>query len=93
MDTVHVEISTSDHCVSYETFLNDVAARVAERIMAARQQPEVISQRQAYRIFGRANVERWVSQGKIEPSHRVGKVEYSTSELRLLQQEKQDYFK
>ena len=90
---VTVQISTSDHCVSYDTFLNDLAARVTERVLAARQQPEFMSQRQAYRTFGRANVERWVRQGKIEPSHRVGKVEYRTSELRLLQQAKQDYFR
>jgi hypothetical protein len=54
--------------------------------------PETISQRQAYAIFGRANVDRWRREGRVAPSIRPGKVEYLTAELRLLQQTQQDYF-
>lgn len=55
--------------------------------------PEMVSQRQAYAMFGRGNVDRWRKQGKINPCKRPGKVEYRTVELRVLQQKQQDYFK
>ena len=45
--------------VSYETFINDVAARVASLVKEDRAYPDYISQRKAYRLFGRGNVDRW----------------------------------
>lgn len=53
--------------------------------------PEFVSQRKAYELFGRRNVERWKRQGKVESYKRPGKVEYRTSDLRLLQRTVQDY--
>ena len=44
-------------------------------------------------MFGRRNVERWRQQGLASAHKRVGKVEYLTAELRLLQRREQDYFK
>ena len=66
-----------DHLIPYETFLDD---------------PEFISQRKAYELFGRRNVERWKRQGKVVSYKRPGKVEYRTADLRLLQRTTQDYF-
>ena len=86
-----MQIQFSDRMVSYATFVNDVAARLASMIAESRADPEVISQREAYRIFGRGNVDRWRRQGKISPCKRPGKVEYLTRELRLLQRTQQDY--
>ena len=86
-----MQIQFSDRMVSYTTFVNDVAARLASMIAESRADPEVISQREAYRIFGRGNVDRWRRQGKISPCKRPGKVEYLTRELRLLQRTQQDY--
>lgn len=86
-----MQLQFSDRMVSYTTFVNDVAARLASMIAESRADPEVISQREAYRIFGRGNVDRWRRQGKISPCKRPGKVEYVTSELRLLQRTQQDY--
>lgn len=83
----------SDMSVTYDTFVRDVATSVVRMLSEARNDPEFISQRQAYAIFGRGNVDRWRRQGKIEPCKRPGKVEYRTSELRALQSKKQDYFK
>ena len=60
-------------------------------IAESRADPEVISQREAYRIFGRGNVDRWRRQGRISPCKRPGNVEYLTRELRLLQRTQQDY--
>lgn len=58
----------TDNLVPYDTFLNDVAARVVKMIKAGRDDPEYVSQRKAFAMFGRANVERWRRQGKIQPS-------------------------
>lgn len=83
----------SDKSVTYDTFIHDVAASVVRMLSETRNDPEFISQRKAYKIFGRGNVDRWRKQGKIEPNIRPGKNEYRTAELRMLQQTKQDYFK
>lgn len=83
----------SDKTVTYDTFIRDVATSVARVLAQVRNDPETVSQRQAYAMFGRGNVDRWRKQGKIEPCKRPGKVEYRTAELRALQNVKQDYFK
>lgn len=80
-----------DHLIPYETFLNDLASRVVALLKNDNDDPEYISQRKAYEIFGRRNIERWRRQGKVEPIKRPGKVEYRTSELRMLQRTVQDY--
>lgn len=80
-----------DHLIPYETFLNDLASRVVALLKNDNDDPEYVSQRKAYEIFGRRNVERWRRQGKVEPIKRPGKVEYRTSELRMLQRTVQDY--
>lgn len=81
-----------DCMISYETFLNDVSARIVKLLKSDKEDPEYVSQRKAFEMFGRRNVERWRKQGKIVPCKRPGKVEYNTSELRLLQRTIQDYF-
>lgn len=82
-----------DRLIPYDTFLNDLAARIVKMIKADSNDPEFVSQRKAYELFGRRNVERWKLQGKVESYKRPGKVEYRTSDLRLLQRTVQDYFK
>lgn len=88
-----MQIQFPDRIVSYDVFLSDLSARIAEKLLSIREQPEVISQRAAYREFGKTNVQRWLRQGKLHPRKRIGKVEYSTAELRMAQQVQQDYFK
>ena len=83
-------ITFADKMVSYETFLNDVAVRVAALIQRDRQDPEYLSQRQAYAMFGRANVDRWFRQGRVNPKRRPGKIEYPTARLRELQRLQND---
>ena len=53
--------------------------------------PDYVSQRKAFEMFGRRNVERWRRQGKVSPYKRPGKLEYRTADLRLLQRSQQDY--
>lgn len=78
--------------IPYDTFLNDVAERVVRSLKESKEDPEFVSQRQAFKIFGRRNVERWRKQGKIEPCKRPGRLEYRMAELRFLQRTVQDYF-
>ena len=81
-----------DHLIPYDTFLTDLAARIVKLLETDHDDPEYVSQRKAYQMFGRHNVERWKRQGKIVPCKRPGKVEYRTAELRFLQRTVQDYF-
>ncbi len=82
-----------DHLIPHDTFLNDVASRVVRMLKTDKDDPEFVSQRKAYEMFGRRNVERWRKEGKVEPCKRPGRLEYRTADLRLLQRVKQDYFK
>jgi hypothetical protein len=88
-----IEIAFPDKCVSYDTFMNDLASRIAEAIHAQRDMPDYLSQRKAFETFGRRNVTRWERQGKLHPRRRPGKIEYPTGELRLAQKNVQEYFK
>lgn len=85
-------LNFSDHLIPYDKFLTDIAARVVKMLKSDFKDPEFISQRKAYEMFGRANVERWRKQGKVQPYQRPGKLEYRTADLRLLQRTVQDYF-
>lgn len=88
-----MQIQFPDRMVTYDVFMSDLATRIAEKIISIREQPDVISQRAAYREYGKQNVQRWLRQGKLHPCKRIGKVEYSTAELRMAQSNQQDYFK
>lgn len=81
-----------DRLIPYDTFLNDLAARIVKYLKSDNADPEFVSQRKAYEMFGRRNVERWKRQGKVVCYKRPGKVEYRTADLRLLQRTVQDYF-
>ncbi len=81
-----------DRMVPYETFLDDLSARIVRLLERDRNDPEFVSQRTAFKLFGRGNVERWKKQGRIVAFRRPGKIEYRTSDLRLLQRTEQDYF-
>lgn len=86
-------IQFPDKVVSYDTFMNDLSSRIVRKMQRALADPKTVSQRKAYSIFGRANVDRWRREGRIHPCKRLGKVEYCMADLRLLQQTQQDYFK
>ena len=89
---IQLQMPGGNRMLTYDEFMNDLAARITERLAVRKDDPEMISQRQAYRMFGRANVERWLRQGKLHPHRRPGKVEYRTAELRAQQEKQQDYF-
>lgn len=78
-------IEFKDRLVPYEAFLTDVAARVVKELKVEKDDPEFISQRKAFDMFGRRNVERWKRLKKVSYYKRPGKLEYRTADLRLLQ--------
>lgn len=88
-ESLHLHFS--DKSVSYETFMSDLSARITRNMKSDANDPEYISQRKAYEMFGRRNVERWKRNGLITPCIRPGKKEYYTADLRLLQRTEQDY--
>lgn len=88
-----IHIQFTDKVVTYETFMTDLTARLARVIKSDTSDPEYVSQRTAYKMFGRRNVDRWRRTGQIKPSKRPGRVEYCMADLRLLQRTQQDYLK
>ena len=90
MDTT-IQIQFGDKLVTYETFMADLTARLANALRSDAADPEYVSQRTAYSIFGRRNVDRWRHTGRVRPCRRPGKVEYRMADLRLLQRTEQDY--
>lgn len=88
-----VHIQFPDKVVSYDTFMDDLSSRIVRKLQRAEADPKTVSQRKAYALFGRANIDRWRREGRVKPCKRPGKVEYSMVDLRLLQHIQQDYFK
>lgn len=84
-------IQFADKVVSYDTFMNDLVSRIVSEVEKRKSEPEIISKRKAYEMFGRANVDRWMSEGKLTIRKRPGKVELLTAELRRCQAVEQDY--
>ena len=81
----------SDKSIPYRVFVKAIAAEVVHLLKKDDADPDYVSQRKAFEMFGRRNVERWRRQGKVSPYKRPGKLEYRTADLRLLQRSQQDY--
>lgn len=81
-----------DRSVNYATFVRDLAAQVVAQLKRIEQDPPFLSQRRAWQLFGKSNVQRWVDTEKITPHKRPGRIEYCTADLRRLQNVAQDYF-
>lgn len=85
-------IDFSNRSVPYEVFLKDVATTVVGMLREQKDEPEFVSKRKAYELFGRGNVDRWLKNEEIRPHIRPGKIELRTAELRALKNKVQDYF-
>ena len=55
-------VQFADKSVPYGVFVNDLAAKIVNLLEKDKTDPEFISQRKAFEIFGRKNIERWRSQ-------------------------------
>lgn len=84
-------IQFADKMVSYETFMNDLASRIVSEVEKRKSEPEIISKRKAYEVFGRANVDRWIREQRLTIRKRPGKIELLSAELRRCQAIEQDY--
>lgn len=87
------EMLFANKCVKYETFVHDVAKVVTKMVVEQlRNQKEYLSQNEAFRRFGRGNVERWLRECRLEPMKvSKGKKEYRLTDLLTLQNVQQDY--
>lgn len=72
-------IDFPDKSVTYDTFVRDVASSVVRMLADTHNDPEMVSQRKAYAMFGRGNVDRWRKQGKITPCKRPAKLNTAQS--------------
>jgi len=87
-------IQFEDKLVPYEVFVKDLARELtAQTSEALRVHNNIISQNQAYKLYGPGNVRRWVKEGLLTPiSKRPGKIEYNVFDLKRLKERQQDYF-
>ena len=86
------EIQFIDKTVTFEQFVDALATKVALRIHQVEKGQLEISQAQAFKLFGRADVERWVKNGKLVPSRiSPGKKRYRLVDLQKLANIQQNY--
>lgn len=88
-----LQIQFADRCVTYETFVNDLARALVPMVREGLKDPrEVVSQRKAYKLYGAGNVKRWIREGKLKIfSKRPGVTEYKVADLELCKPKVQDY--
>ena len=81
-----------DQTVTYEQFVNELATRIALKIHQVEKGQLEISQAKAFKMYGRADVERWVKSGKLQPSRiSPGKKRYRLIDLQKLADIHQNY--
>lgn len=89
---IRKEIQTDKPIEVYKRwFIIEVRKRAID-IVEEESKKDKINQSEAFRRFGRSNVERWVRQRKIEIFNRPKSVEYKLQELIKESENPQDYF-
>ena len=92
MDNNNPEIKFADISVPFDEFVDTVATKVALRIYQIEKGELEISQSKAFKMFGRADVERWIKSGKLKPCRiSPGKKRYKLTELQKLASIQQNY--
>ena len=77
-----VELLFDGKRISYDSFVQDLAERVAAALQTAGK--KVVSQREAERLYGKANVRLWRDTGCVTVTRKKGKIEYPLDELKAL---------
>ena len=81
-----------DTTVTFDQFVDSLAIKVALRIHQLEKGQLEISQTQAYKMFGKADVQRWIKSGKLMPSRiSPGKKRYKLVDLQQLASIRQNY--
>ena len=82
----------ADQSVTFEKFVDLLATKVALRMHQEEKGQMEISQAEAYRLFGRADVERWKKSGKLQPCRiSPGKKRYKLVDLQELASVQQNF--
>ena len=82
----------TDKSVTFAQFVDFLATKVALRIHQIEKGETAVSQAQAYKLFGRADVERWIRNGKLHPVRiSPGKKRFSLVDLQKLANIQQNY--
>lgn len=82
----------ADQSVTFEKFVDLLATKVVLRMHQVEKGQMEISQAEAYRLFGRADVERWKKSGKLQPSRiSPGKKRYKLVDLQELASVQQNF--
>ena len=82
MVTHTVELLFDGKRISYDSFVQDLAERVASALQTAGK--KVVSQREAERMYGKANVRLWRDTGCVTETKKKSKIEYSLEEHKAL---------
>ena len=88
----NTEMHFLDMNVTFGQFVDSLATKVALRMHQVEKGQLEISQAQAYRLFGRADVERWKKSGKLQPCRiSPGKKRYKLVDLQELASVQQNF--
>lgn len=92
MNNNNQEIKFANISVTFEEFVDVLASKVALRMYQIEKGQLEISQAKAFKMFGRADVERWVKCGKLTPCRiSPGKKRYKLADLQKLASIQQNY--
>ena len=87
-----IEMIFADKSVTYDYFTSDLATKIALKMYQIEKGKLEISQSQAFKMFGRADVERWIKSGKLQPSRiSPGKKRFKLVDLQKLANIQQNY--
>lgn len=87
-----IEMIFSDKSVTYDHFITELATKIAVKMHQIEKGKLEISQSQAFKMFGRADFERWIKNGKLVPSRiSPGKKRYKLVDLQKLASIQQNY--
>lgn len=85
-------LQIGDQTMTFEQLVDSLATKVALRLHQIEKGEFEISQRQAYKLFGKSDVQRWIRNGKIQPVRiSPGKKRYRLIDLQKLASIQQNY--
>jgi hypothetical protein len=88
----NTEMIFADKTVTYDQFVNELAIKIALKIHQVEKGQLEISQAKAFKMFGRADVERWIKKGLVKPCRvSPGKKRYRLVDLQKLANIQQNY--
>lgn len=89
---INTECFFADKSVTYGQFLEELATRLAVKMRQVDNGNMEISKNKAYKMFGRADVDRWISTGKLKPSRiSPGIIRLKLADLYKLSSKVQNY--